>query len=260
LFDFNKLAIQRVKISMSLLEIQNVSKHFGGITAVDHCSFEISEDEGIVGLMGPNGAGKTTLFNIITGFLRPNEGSITYKDKRIDNLQPFEIVKRGLVRSFQITRNLPDLTVLENMCIQSREHNLNSLLKPAIAKDEERRAKELLEFVDLTHLVNEKSRNLSFGQQKLLEFTSALMLSPDTVLLDEPAGGVNPTLMGKIKDYILKLQKEHGINFIIIEHEIDLLMEICSSIVALAQGSVLIKGSPAEVQQNDQVLEAYLGG
>jgi branched-chain amino acid transport system ATP-binding protein len=245
---------------MSLLEIQNVSKHFGGITAVDHCSFEIGEGEGIVGLMGPNGAGKTTLFNIITGFLRPNEGTVTYKSRRIDNLQPFQIVKRGLVRSFQITRNLPDLTVLENMCIQSRDHNLYSLLKPAIAKDEKRRAKELLEFVDLTHLMNEKSKNLSFGQQKLLEFTSALMLNPDTVLLDEPAGGVNPTLMGKIKDYIRKLQKEHGINFIIIEHEIDLLMELCSSIIALAQGSVLIKGSPAEVQQNDQVLEAYLGG
>lgn len=245
---------------MSLLEVKDVSKHFGGITAIDHCSFEISENEGIVGLMGPNGAGKTTLFNVITGFLRPDGGSIIYKGKRIDNLQPFQIVKNGLVRSFQITRNLPDLTVLENMCIQSRDHNLSSLLKPAITGDEERRAKELLEFVDLTHLIDEKSKNLSFGQQKLLEFTSALMLNPDTVLLDEPAGGVNPTLMGKIKDYIQKLHREHGINFIIIEHEIDLLMEICSSIIALAQGSVLVKGTPAEVQQNDQVLEAYLGG
>lgn len=245
---------------MSLLEVQAVSKYFGGITAVDNCSFEVSEEEGIVGLMGPNGAGKTTLFNIITGFLRADEGSVIYKGNRIDNLKPFQIVKNGLVRSFQITRNLPELTVLENMCIQSRHHNLSSFLKPAITGDEERQARELLEFVDLTHLINEKSKNLSFGQQKLLEFTSALMLNPDTVLLDEPAGGVNPTLMEKIKEYIQKLHREHGINFIIIEHEIDLLMEICSSIIALAQGKVLVKGSPTEVQENDEVLEAYLGG
>jgi len=245
---------------MSLLAIQNLSKSFGGVTAVNQCSFEIPEEEGIVGLMGPNGAGKTTLFNLITGFLNPDSGKVNYKGEDIINLEPYEIVKKGLVRSFQITRNLPELTVLENMCIQSRRHNLSTLFKPATSGAEERRAKELLDFVDLDHLIDEKSRNLSFGQQKLLEFTSALMLNPDTVLLDEPAGGVNPTLMEKIKKYIEKLHKDQGINFIIIEHEIDLLMEICSSIVVLAQGNVLAKGTPAEIQRNDKVLEAYLGG
>jgi branched-chain amino acid transport system ATP-binding protein len=243
---------------MALLEIQNLTKTFAGIKAVFECSFSIEEGS-ISGLIGPNGAGKTTVFNLISGLIKPVSGQIYFDGKQIDGLQPHTITRMGISRTFQLTRDLKEMTVLENMVVQSPIRDLRELFIPGILKDEENRAMDLLEFVGIADLAKEQSKSLSFGQKKLMEFASVLMSQPRLVLLDEPAGGVNPSLLETIIKRIEELNRE-GMTFLIVEHNMDVVMKLCNPVVVMAYGNVLAQGTPDSVQNNPQVLDAYLGG
>jgi neutral amino acid transport system ATP-binding protein len=242
---------------MALLEVQQLNKSFGGIKAVNDCSFSVEEGR-ITALIGPNGAGKTTAFNLITGLLKPDSGSILFKGHSIRNLPPHKITRMGISRTFQITRDLQEMTVLENMVIQSQIHGFWDLFHDGIRGKEKDRAMELLDFVGITHLAYEKSRNLSYGQKKLLEFASVLMSEPTLIMLDEPAGGVNPALLESIVERILKLNAQ-GITFLIVEHNMELVMSVSNPVVVMAYGTVLARGAPEAIQNDQEVLEAYLG-
>lgn len=249
-----------------MLEAQKLVKDFGGLRAVNRVSFDIREHT-ITGLIGPNGAGKTTLFNMLAGALPPTSGTIAFLGKRIDGKQPHAIFRSGLVRTFQIPRPFPEMTVLENVMLvpmdQAGERFWNNWFLRRAVRSEERasrdRAREVLAFLGLEHLVGEYAKNLSGGQQKLLEIARALMAEPKLILLDEPGAGVNPTLLGTIMD---KLQEIHdqGITFLIIEHNMDLVAALCDPVLVMAQGSLLMTGTPEQVRTDDRVLEAYLGG
>lgn len=242
---------------MALLEVQNLNKSFGGIKAVDDCTFNV-EAGSITALIGPNGAGKTTAFNLITGLLKADSGTITFDGRPIDKLAPHQITRRGISRTFQITRDLQEMTVLENMVIQSQIHGFFDLFRDSIHGKERDRAMELLDFVGISRLANEKSKNLSYGQKKLLEFASVLMSEPRMIMLDEPAGGVNPTLLESIIERIQKLNAQ-GMTFLIVEHNMELVMNISDPVVVMAYGTVLAHGSPEIIQNDQRVLEAYLG-
>lgn len=242
---------------MPLLEVKNLSKHFGGIRAVDECTFSVEEGT-ITALIGPNGAGKTTAFNLITGLLKPTGGQISFKNKSISGLAPHKITRLGISRTFQITRALNEMTVLENLAVSSPTRNIRDLLLAGMLKHEEERAMELLEFLGITQLAHEKSKNLSYGQKKLLELGCVLMADPTLIMLDEPAGGVNPALLETIMDRIMELNQQ-GITFLLVEHNMDVVMNISNPVVCMAYGTVLAVGTPAEIQGNEAVLEAYLG-
>jgi len=242
---------------MALLEIKGLNKSFGGIQAVQDCTLSVEEGS-IVSLIGPNGAGKTTVFNLITGLLSIDSGQIFFDGKKINGLKPHQITRKGISRTFQITRDLQELTVLENMIVQSQVNGFWDMFGISMMKEEEDRAMELLSFVGIDYLAREKSKNLSYGQKKLLEFASVLMSDPRLIMLDEPAGGVNPTLLESIIDRILQLNKK-GITFLIIEHNMDLVMKISNPVICMAYGTVLAQGTPKEIQENKRVLEAYLG-
>lgn len=242
---------------MALLEIKGLNKHFGGIQAVNDCTFSVEEGR-IVSLIGPNGAGKTTVFNLVTGLLSIDSGDVLFLGKRINGLQPHAITRMGISRTFQITRDLQELTVLENMVIQSQVNGFFEMFRSSMSKHELDHAMELLNFVGISHLANEKAKNLSYGQKKLMEFASVLMSEPKLIMLDEPAGGVNPTLLESIIDRILDLNKK-GITFLIVEHNMDLVMKISNPVICMAYGTVLAQGTPKEIQNNAQVMEAYLG-
>jgi neutral amino acid transport system ATP-binding protein len=242
---------------MALLEINGLNKHFGGIQAVSDCSFSVDEGS-ITSLIGPNGAGKTTVFNLVTGLLSADSGEVFFMGKKITGLQPHEITRRGISRTFQITRDLQELTVLENMVIQSQVKDFLDMFGSSMLKHESDHAMELLSFVGISHLAEEKAKNLSYGQKKLMEFASVLMSDPKLIMLDEPAGGVNPTLLESIIDRILELNKK-GITFLIVEHNMDLVMKISDPVIGMAYGTVLACGCPQDIQNNDQVMEAYLG-
>ena len=242
---------------MALLDIQHLSKFFGGIKAVNDCSFSVEEGS-ISALIGPNGAGKTTVFNLISGLIKPASGRILYDGEQINGLQPHKITRKGISRTFQITRDLREMTVLENMVVQSPIKRPRDIFKTGISKEEKKRALSLLEFVGITHLANEKAKHLSFGQKKLLDFASVLKPVPRLILLDEPAGGVNPALLEIIIDRIRELNRQ-GMTFLIVEHNMDLVMNIGNPIVVMAYGSVLTQGSPEVIQNDKSVLEAYLG-
>jgi neutral amino acid transport system ATP-binding protein len=242
---------------MALLEVQQLNKSFGGIKAVRDCSFCVEEGH-ITALIGPNGAGKTTAFNLITGLLKPDSGSILYKGHPITKLPPHKITRMGISRTFQVTRDLQEMTVLENMVIQSQIHGFWDLFRDGIRGKEKDRALELLDFVGITHLAYEKSRNLSYGQKKLLELASVLMSDPTLIMLDEPAGGVNPALLESIVERIQKLNAQ-GITFLIVEHNMELVMSVSNPVVVMAYGTVLAQGAPEAIQNDQRVLEAYLG-
>lgn len=242
---------------MPLLEVQGLSKYFGGIRAVDSCSFTVEEGS-ITALIGPNGAGKTTVFNLVSGLLKPDAGMIFFNGEQINGFQPHQITRKGIRRTFQITRDLMEMTVLENMVVQSPTKGFMDLFKGGILRGERDRAMDLLDFVGIAHLANEKAKNLSYGQKKLMEFAATLMAEPQLVLLDEPAGGINPALLEDIVDRIRLLNKQ-GITFLIVEHNMDLVMSLCEPVIVMAYGKVLAEGRPENIQNNKEVLEAYLG-
>lgn len=241
----------------ALLRTENLTRRFGGITAVDDCSIEVQPGS-ITGLIGPNGSGKTTLFNLITGVYKPNKGNIYLREERSTSLLPNQLCHRGLSRTFQITRLFWNLSVLENMIVPVRHVGLRALLGPGMLREEEERAMVLLERVGLTHLQNEKANKLSFGQQKLLEFTAVLMSEPDIVLLDEPAGGINPTMIRFIMELIRELNDD-GVTFLVVEHNMGVVMELCDHIIVLDQGRKIAEGPPEIIRSDPVVLDAYLG-
>jgi len=318
-----------------LLEVENLRKSFGGITAVDGISFELEAGK-ITGLIGPNGAGKTTTFNLVSGFYKPDGGTIRFKGTDTQKLmrparaeqgvwtgasasflgllgaaagrvtygvspsvlaggavagglvgaglyvgqnavnnrrgtykhsRPFRLAREGMVRTFQITRELTEMTVLENLMLappeQIGENPVNAVARRGqIAEDEQRiseRAEELIDLLELDHLRDEKAGNLSGGQRKLLELGRVLMLEPDLVMLDEPVAGVNPALTDSIMETITTMRDE-GYGFCIVEHEMDVIMTLSDKVIAMAEGQKMAEGTPEEVQQDEQVLESYLGG
>jgi neutral amino acid transport system ATP-binding protein len=242
---------------MALLEIRDLTKDFGGLRAVNQCSFDVEEGT-ITGLIGPNGAGKTTVFNLITGLLDPTGGEVLFAGHDLLGLRPHQITRRGISRTFQITRDLMEMTVLENMIVQSPTRGFLDLFQGSMLQRERHHAMELLDFVGIAQLAHEKAKKLSFGQKKLMELASILMSEPRLVLLDEPAGGVNPALLDRIISRIEALNAE-GITFVIVEHNMDVVMNLSHSVVVMAHGQVLVQNTPAAVQRDEAVLDAYLG-
>ena len=250
-----------------MLAVQEVEKSFGGLKAVDSCTLEVQQGS-ITGLIGPNGAGKTTLFNLITGFYKPDGGKINFEGEQIEGLPPDEIFHKKMFRTFQITREFEQMTVLENLMIvppgQIGEKVWNTWIRLKKVKEQEKAIKEqaldVLDFVELTRLKNEYAGTLSGGQKKLLELAKCLMAEPKMVLLDEPGAGVNPTLMNKLAGHIRKLCRDRGMTFFLIEHDMDLVMSLCNPVIVMSEGKKLAEGQPEEIKKDERVLEAYLGG
>jgi ABC-type branched-subunit amino acid transport system ATPase component len=242
---------------MSLLQIDKLSKRFGGVVAVDECSIDVPAGS-IMGLIGPNGSGKTTVFNMVTGFIPSDKGTVSFKSKSIDRLGPDRIYKLGIGRTFQLARIFPRLTTLENMLVPVRRKGLRALFSRADWTSERARAIEMLEFLDIAHVANKLGGTLSYGQRKLLELGAVLMAEPELVLLDEPAGGVNPALLEKIGEHIRRLN-ERGITFLVVEHNMSWVMNLCTEVVVLHRGRAIASGTPDAVRQEPAVLDAYLG-
>ncbi|MEA5513286.1 ABC transporter ATP-binding protein [Nodularia sp. UHCC 0506] len=251
---------------LPLLAATGLCKSFGGIKAVQDASIEVNKGS-ITGLIGPNGAGKTTLFNLLSNFIRPDKGRVIFDGEPIQQLQPYQIAQQGLIRTFQVARTLSRLSVLDNMLLaaqkQTGENFWQVQLQPHIVAKEERQFKEqamfLLESVGLAQKAHEYAGGLSGGQRKLLEMGRALMTNPKLILLDEPAAGVNPKLIDDICDRILRWNRQDGMTFLIIEHNMDVIMSLCDRVWVMAEGQNLAEGTPTEIQSNTQVLEAYLG-
>ena len=228
-----------------ILEIHDVRKSFGGVHALAGCGFSVGEGE-IIGLIGPNGSGKTTLFNTIVGYLPLDDGRILYRGENVTGLPPYQIARKGIGRTFQVTRIFPKMTLLENVTL------------PTGSADANDRAHELLELVGLADLHDEYASDLSFGQQRLLSIIQVLMLDPWLILLDEPAAGVNPVMQKKLLELIHYLNEE-GRTFLIIEHNMDVVMNNCERVVVLSMGEKIAEGSPDEVRRDEAVLTAYFG-
>jgi len=228
-----------------ILRAENVTKKFGGVVALNGCTVYLEEGR-IYGLIGPNGSGKSTFFNVISGIYRPDGGSVYFRGEDITGLKPHEVARRGIGRVFQITRVFQGMTVLENLLVAAR------------VKTSEEKAIGILKFFNLDHLKNEYARNLSYGEQKLLEFARILMLDPDLILLDEPAAGLTPLIQDKMKDYIRKLNKG-GKTFFIVEHNMRFVMDLCEYIFVLHHGCRISEGKPEVVRDDKKVIEAYLG-
>ena len=242
---------------MSLLEAQGLSKAFGGIRALDTCSISVEEGS-ITGLIGPNGSGKTTLFNVMTGYERVDSGQVHFQGRVITNKPPDNVFRLGIGRTFQLTRIFPRLTVLENIHVAAQRNSLRGLLGRWSSGKEQSRALELLAFVGLEKLKDLPAGNLSFGQKKLLEFAFILIAEPRVILLDEPAGGVNPTMVNYLAERIRTLN-QRGITFLVVEHNMEFVMGLCHKIMVMHRGTKIAEGTPEEVRANPAVLEAYLG-
>ena len=248
-----------------ILSARGLVKSFGGVQAVDRADLEVTQGS-ITGLIGPNGAGKTTFFNLLSNFIPPDSGEVYFNGDRIDQLPPHRIARKGMVRTFQVARALSRLSVLENLLLatpeQSGEQVWNVFFKPKRIKLEEQvsrdRAMEILDSIGLVEKANDYAGGLSGGQRKLLEIGRVMMTKPQLILLDEPAAGVNPTLINQICGYIQYWNRQ-GISFLIIEHNMDVIMGLCDRVWVLAEGRNLAVGKPEEIQRNPQVLEAYLG-
>jgi branched-chain amino acid transport system ATP-binding protein len=227
------------------------------VTAVEDCSFAV-QPRTITALIGPNGAGKTTVFNMINGLHKADAGEIRFEGRRIDRLQPHQVTRRGVSRTFQISRQLSELTVLENLVVQSPQGGMLALLKTSVLAHERERGMELLSFVGIAELADKPAVSLSYGQKKLMDLAAGMMANPRLMLLDEPAGGINPALLDVIIDRVQRL-REQGVTFLIVEHNMDVVMNVCDPVVVMAYGKVLAEGSPAAIRSNSAVLEAYLG-
>ena len=248
-----------------LLSAKGLSKSFGGIRAVNNAYLEVPRGS-ITGLIGPNGAGKTTLFNLLSNFIRPDKGEVFLDGQPIHQLPPYQIALKGCVRTFQVARVLSRLTVLENMLLASPGQTGENFLKVWFQgakirqQEQENRAKalDILDSIGLGEKAQDYAGALSGGQRKLLEIGRALMTEPKLILLDEPAAGVNPTLIAQISDHIIEWNRQ-GITFLIIEHNMDVIMSLCHHVWVLAEGTNLADGIPSEIQKNERVLKAYLG-
>jgi branched-chain amino acid transport system ATP-binding protein len=249
-----------------MLEVRHLVKHFGGLYAVDDVSFTVKTGT-ITGLIGPNGAGKTTLFHTIAGGYRPDRGEVFLGPKRISGLPPHRIFQLGLVRTFQIPKPFREMTVLENLMVaapgQLGERFWSAWVAGRRVRRQEReireRAVQVMEFLNLGRVAQELAKNLSGGQQKLVEIGRALMSDPQCILLDEPGAGVNPSLLVEIVDRIAELNSR-GITFLLIEHNMDVVMNLCDPVLVMAQGRLLLEGPPDLVRSDSRVLDAYLGG
>ena len=253
-------------MSENILEIKNLSKYFGGLAAVSECSLNVKRGT-ITGIIGPNGSGKTTLFNLIAGNLKSSNGDVIFNNENITDLPAHEMFSKGLLRTFQIAHEFSNLTVLENLMMvpanQSGENLLTALIKPQLVKKEEEELKnkayEVVDFLNLNHLANERAGNLSGGQKKLLELGRTMMVDAKLVLLDEVGAGVNRTLLKDLGTAILKLNREKNYTFCMIEHDMDFISRMCDPVIVMADGSVLFEGTSDQVKKNDKVIESYLG-
>jgi neutral amino acid transport system ATP-binding protein len=243
---------------VNILEAHNVSKAFGGIQALNTCSLTVEQGK-ITGLIGPNGSGKTTLFNVITGYERVDSGDVQFNGRRITNASPDKVFAMGIGRTFQLTRIFPRLTVLENMHVAAQRSDLKGLLSRWSSSHEQRRAIELLDFVGITRLKDVPAANLSYGQKKLLEFAFILVAEPKVILLDEPAGGINPTMINHIGARIRELNQQ-GVTFLVVEHNMEFVMKLCDTVNVMHRGTKIAEGPPEAVRENPDVLDAYLGG
>src|SRR5210317_2010826 len=249
-----------------MIVVENLHKRFGGVHAVNGASLTIRPGS-ITGLIGPNGAGKTTLFNVIAGLYQPTAGRVFLDGEDITGLKPHELFHKGVLRTFQLAHEFKTLTVRDNLMMvppnQAGESLLNTWFQPSLVRknEEEVRAKadEVIEFLNLGHVANEIAGNLSGGQKKLVELGRTMMVDAKIVFLDEVGAGVNRTLLNTIGDAILRLNKERGYTFVVIEHDMDFIGRICDPVICMAEGKVLAQGTLAEIKANEQVIEAYLG-
>ena len=249
-----------------MLLLKNIYKKFGGLLAVNGTSFTVEKGT-IKGLIGPNGAGKTTLFNIIAGMIAPSSGQIFLDGENITNLKPYELFNKGLLRTFQISQEFSTLTVRDNLLMvpsnQPGENLYYSWFSPfkvkQFEKEIQKKADEVIQFLELENVSSELAKNLSGGQKKLLELGRTMMVDAKIVFLDEVGAGVNRTLLNKIGDLILKLNRDKGYTFCMIEHDMEFISRLCKSVTVMAEGSVLAEGSVNEIKNNDEVIEAYLG-
>jgi branched-chain amino acid transport system ATP-binding protein len=244
----------------TVLQVEGVAKHFGGIRAVEDVSFDVHEGE-ILGIIGPNGCGKSTLFNCILGQLTPTSGRVRLDGQDVTGFTPEEMNKRGVSRTFQLLQVFPELSVRENLILAGQEHKgtmLSRLFGPRDARLTAE-AERMIGFFRLGHLADAKAGGLSYGQQKLLDAAMAFMAGPRLALLDEPAGGVNLTMLGDLRERLKMMNAEAGATFVVIEHNMDFVMSLCTRVVVMAEGKVLAMGTPAEVRANPAVIEAYLG-
>jgi branched-chain amino acid transport system ATP-binding protein len=250
-----------------VLEIEGVYKHFGGIRAVNGATFNVA-DGSITALIGPNGAGKTTLFNVVTGFYGPDAGRITYRGRSIYGKQPYTIARRGMVRTFQITKALSAMPVIDNMLLagprQPGEQLPTLFARPGASRRRETEIEEhafdLLKTFNLDGKAADYAGTLSGGQRKLLELARALMTEPEMVLLDEPMAGINPTLGRRLLDHMQRLRSEQGVSFLFVEHDMEVVMNHSDEVVVMAQGAVIAQGKPEEIRSDQSVIDAYLGG
>ncbi len=250
----------------AMIRVEDLHRHFGGFHAVDGATLEIEKGT-ITGLIGPNGAGKTTLFNVIAGVLPPTSGRVFMEGEEITGLPPHELFHKGLLRTFQIAHEFPTMTVRENLMMvpggQSGERLWNAWFRRKRVAEEEaallKKADEVLEFLTIDHLKDEKAGNLSGGQKKLLELGRTMMVDARIVFLDEVGAGVNRTLLNTIADAIERLNRERGYTFVVIEHDMDFIGRLCDPVICMAEGRVLAEGTLDEIKANEQVIEAYLG-
>ena len=244
---------------MAVLEVHDLTKHFYHLSALSGVSFTVEPGE-LLGLIGPNGSGKTTLFNCVTGVLRPSAGRVAFKGEDITGLTADRVYRRGISRTFQLIQLFPEMTVLENllMAAQERRGTLIGRLFRREESEERRRAVALLDFLSLAHVTDHLASYLSYGQQKLLDFGMALMPEPELVLLDEPMAGLNPTIIKSIVEHIRELNRR-GFTFVVIEHNMEVVMSLCRRIVVLSQGEKIAEGAPAEIHANPLVMDAYFG-